>query len=232
MHSTGSRILGWVCNTTVRCHVLTGETCRRGEEPANSPWRRGQWFILACRRDDRRCGQQIWDSWHFPYEIQVSQPKQEKKKYHLMDLHPWWVRIGTVAVVAWTEDLFTLGTYTSPSVCLGKSRGWGFDQGGKLGMWWGLAGVGRKGVVIGSGISKGDSAETFGEGMEGISWHKGQLAVMALSDRYVLLCKCMFIGFFKMQIKHLALYLDTGKKACHWLNKSLPLLLSWYVPLC
>lgn len=29
--------------------------------------------------------------------------------------------------------------------------------------------MGRKGVVIGSGISKGDSAETFGEGMEGIS---------------------------------------------------------------
>lgn len=80
MHSTGSRILGWVCNTTVRCHVLTGEIGRRGEEPANSPWRRGQWFILACRRDDRRSGQQIWDSWHFPYEIQVSQPKQEKKK--------------------------------------------------------------------------------------------------------------------------------------------------------
>lgn len=36
-----------------------------------------------------------------------------------MDFHPWWVQIGTVAVVAWTEDLFTLGTYTSLSECLG-----------------------------------------------------------------------------------------------------------------
>lgn len=80
----------------------------------------------------------------------------------------------------------------------------------------GLMVLGRKGiVVIGSRVSKGDSDEPFWEGMEGISWHKGQLAVMALSDGYVLLCKCMFIGFFKMQIKHLALHLVFWKKACH-----------------
>lgn len=100
-------------------------------------------------------------------------------------------------------------------------------------MWCGHDGLGRKGiVVIGSRVSKGDSAEPFWVGMEGISWHKGQLAVMALSDGYVFLCKCMFISFFKMQIKHLALHLDLGKKTPHWLNKPLPLLLSWWVPLC
>ena len=42
--------------------------------------------------------------------------------------------------------------------------------GEKLPMWWGLDGLGRKGiVVIGSRVSKGDSAEPFWEGMEGIS---------------------------------------------------------------
>jgi len=53
------------------------------------------------------------------------------------------------------EDLISMG------------EGW---PGGKLPMWWGLDALGRKGiVVIGSRVSKGDSAEPFWEGMEGIS---------------------------------------------------------------
>lgn len=74
--------------------------------------------------------------------------------------------------------------------------------------------LGEEGSYWKQGL-QGRLKETFWEGTEGISGHKGQLAVMVLSDGYVLLCKCMFIGFFKMQIKHPALYLDTGKKTCH-----------------
>lgn len=127
--------------------------------------------------------------------------------------------------------------HTPTPLCTPEEEGWRFDRDrselARKAAHVAWDGLGRKGiVVIGSRVSKGDSAEPFWVGMEGISWHKGQLAVMALSDGYVFLCKCMFISFFKMQIKHLALHLDLGKKTPHWLNKPLPLLLSWWVPLC